>query len=774
MRYWTTIALALLLCAVERARATATVPETNSPATTQPVPTRLATSEASTTEIAAPPAAPELHNLTTVPATSPAETAVEPLAPVPTSAPQRPSTRPSGAAQAPQEETLSKVLVTSDLDLYRDQVAPPLGSSTYTESLNQIEAIPGGENTSFQQVLVRAPDVVTDSFGQFHIRGEHANATYRIDGVLLPQPVNTFGQEIDTHMVQSVTLIDGSLPAQFGFHTAGIIDITSKSGAALHGGEVSLYGGQFNTFEPSAELGWSSGRWDFFVAGSTKQNSLGIENPTSSERPIHDDTDQQKLFVYGTYHIDDTSRLSMFVNASNANFQIPNVPNTPPAFVLGGDSTFDSASLNENQNEQEYYGVLSYQKSTEDYSVVASAFYRYGQIHFQPDPIGDLILQGVAGEVLNMYSTSGVQLDSSYNVARDHTVRAGLVADYTVERNDTNTNVFTVDPVTGAQSSTTPELIVDDTRNHAVEAGFYLQDEWKLTKNVTLNYGGRFDGFAANFDTETQFSPRVNLVWKVTGGTTAHVGYSRYFVPPPVQYVSPGTLAKFQGTTNAPANLQDDTPKVEKSDYYDIGVAQQITDACTVNLDGFYKNAHELVDLGQFGTPVIFTPFNYKYGRIYGVDIGATYKKDGLSAYANFAWLSATGKDIDSQQFTIGPDELSYIQSNFIALDHESIYTASAGASYDWKDNEVYLDWLFGSGLRTGFVNSMAEQSYFPVNVGYIHTFYPSRHNAVQLRFDVINLFDQVYQLRSGSGIGVAAPQYGQRRTFLVGLAYQF
>ncbi len=720
----------------------------------------------SSLEIIPAPPPPAMHEIAPAPTTLPSPS---PVATIPA------TTVPSPAlAQTPVGGQLAKVVVTSDLDLSRDQISPPLGATTYTEGPNQIESIPGGENTTFQQVLIRAPDVVTDSFGQFHIRGEHANATYSVDGVLLPQPINTFGQEIDTHMVQSVTLIDGSLPAQFGFHTAGIIDITTKTGSQLQGGEVSIYGGQYDTFEPSAELGWTSGKWDFFVAGSTKQNDLGIENPTPSVRPIHDETNQQRLFAYASYHIDDTSRFNFFINAANADFQIPNIPNVPPAFTLGTDSYFNSADLDENQNEQEYYGVASYQKSTDQYSVLASAFHRYGQIHFTPDPVGDLIMQGVAGEILNSYSTSGLQIDSSYNLNDQHTLRAGLVADYTVERNNTNTNVFPVDPTTGLQSSTTPELIVDDTRNNALEAGIYLQDEWKLTKTLTLNYGARLDEFAANFDNEGQLSPRVNLVWKATDKTTIHVGYSRYFVPPPVQYVPPETIAKFANTTNAPANTLDDPPKVEKSNYYDIGISQQITKPWTVNLDGFYKQAQNLVDLGQFGDAVIFTPFNYRYGRVYGADISTTYKQGGLSGYANFAWVTAEGKDINSQQFTIDPTELSYIQSNFIPLDHESQYTASAGASYDWKDNEVYLDWLFGSGLRTGFANLIAEQSYYPVNIGYIHTFHPSRHDAIQLRFDVLNVFDEVYQIRSGTGIGVAAPQYGQRRTFYAGLAYQF
>jgi hypothetical protein len=690
------------------------------------------------------------------------------------------TTQPSSATATTQPAQvtarLKKIVVTSDLDLLRDQIAPGLGATEYTQGPNQIANIPGGQNATFQQVILRDPGVVADSFGQFHVRGEHANVTYDVDGVLLPQPINTFGQELDTHLIQSVTLIDGSLPAQYGFHTAGIIDVTTKTGTALQGGEVSLYGGSYDWFEPSVALGWSNGKWDIFATGSYKHNSIGIENPTGSVRPIHDDTSQQRGFIYAAYHIDDTSRITIIVNAANQDFQIPNVPGAPSLFQLGPITNFNSADLNETQNEQEYYGVISYQKSLEDFSILASAFYRYGQIHFVPDFTGDLILQGVAGEVFNSYSTEGFQVDSSYNLNDQNTVRAGLIGDYTVERNNTNTNVFPIDPVTGAQTSTIPEDIIDDTRNDGLEIGGYLQDEWKLTKTLTLNVGARLDEFDANFDNEGQLSPRVNLVWKVTPKTTAHIGYARYFVTPPIQYVPPSTLAKFANTTNAPANTLDNAPLAERSNYYDAGVSQQITKGWTVNLDGYYKQAHNLIDLGQFGDAVIFTPFNYKYGLVYGTDLSTTYKQDGFSAFGNFGWVETNGKDIVSQQFTIDPAELSYIASNFIKLDHEAQYSASLGVSYEWKDNDVYLDWVFSSGLRSGFANLLEEPSCYPLNIGYAHTFHVDggRRNLVKLRFDIVNLFDEVYQIRSGTGVGVAAPQYGQRRTFLVGMSYVF
>jgi outer membrane receptor protein involved in Fe transport len=668
------------------------------------------------------------------------------------------------------------VVVTSELDRDRDQIAPSLGAVTYTMGANQIQSTPKGEDAPFQQVLLRAPGVVADSFGQVHVRGEHANLTYRVNGVILPEGLNGFGQELDTHLIDSVTLIDGSLPAQFGFRTAGIVDVTTKSGATLDHNELSLYGGSFNTVQPSIQLGGTDGKVDYFVAGSSNHNDLGIENTTSSPRAVHDTTNQQRLFAYTSYRIDDTSRVSLLLNASNSDFQIPDTPGLPQAFALAGHPIANSVLVDENQNEQQYYGVLAYQKTVDKLSFQAAAFTRYGQIQFNPDPVNDLIFQGVSGGVFNSFLTNGVQFDASYVLNDQHTIRAGLVADFTSERLDTNTGVFGIDPVTGLQTSDIPFTIADHSGNQGVSAGIYVQDEWRLTRRLTLNYGLRYDRFDTNFNDSGQLSPRANLVWKVNDATTAHVGYARYFVPPPLQFVGPETVHKFVGTTNASANLLAGPLQVEQSHYFDVGVSRQITKPWRVNLDGFYKMAHNLVDNGQFGQAVIITPFNYRTGTVYGAELSSTYTQGGFSAFGNFSWVVTHGQDIDSQQFLFDNDELAFIKTHAIKLDHEAEYTASVGVSYAWKNDRVYIDALYSSGLRAGFANLQKEPQYFPVNLGYEHVFHPNggAKDAVRLRFDIINVFDESYEIRNGTGLGVNAAQFGQRRSFYAGLAYEF
>ena len=668
---------------------------------------------------------------------------------------------------------LPAVTVTADLDRARDQIAPSLGAVSYTIGPNQIEALPQGENAPFSQVLLRAPGVVADSFGEVHVRGEHGDLTYRVNGVLLPEGLNGFGQELDTRLIRSVTLINGTLPAQYGFRTAGIVDVSTKTGSQLHGGEVSLYGGGYDTFYPSLQLGGASGKLEYFVTASYKHDALGIENPTSSYWPLHDNTDQGRAFAYLSWHIDDSSRLSLLANAAYGDFQLPDTPNLPQQYQLVGNPPASSATVNENQNEQNYYAVISYEKTAGQLSFQASAFSRYGQILFNPDPVGDLVYQGVASRVENAFFANGLQFDASRPLGDHHTLRGGLLADYTVEKLDTSSLAFPVD-ANGQQSSDVPVGIGDHVANNGLSAGIYLQDEWRLCEPLTLNYGLRYDRFDASFEHEGQLSPRANLVWQVNEQTSAHVGYARYFTPPSVQYVPLTTIRKFVGTSNAPDDLQDDPTPCERSHYFDVGLSRQFTPAWQATVDAFYKQAENLIDLGQFGSAVILSPFSYSEGTVYGAECSTTYKQGPWSGFGNFSFVATSARDINSAQYEFPRDELAYIRTHDVQLDHEGRYTVSAGLSYVFqKDTRFFLDFLYGYGLRSGFANTEKLPDYYPINLGVEHVFRRKSGliRAVKLRFDCINVFDEVYQLRNGTGLGISASQYGQRRTFLFGIS---
>jgi hypothetical protein len=691
-----------------------------------------------------------------------------------TSAAANPTASPaSSAAGTTGTATVEQVVVTSqELDISREAIVPSLGATRYTVGPDRLDSQAQGENAPFNQTILRFPGVAQDSFGQLHVRGEHANLQYRIDDVLLPESIPGFGQELETRFADSVSLITGALPAQFGFRNTGVIDIHTKNGALFQQGEASLYVGSFDTIKESLEYGAVQGQLSYFGTESYLHDGIGIENPTRSSDPIHDDTDQYKLFGYASYIFDPTSRLTLLISGNHSDFQIPNTPGLTPVYTLGTRSTFDSAKLDENQSEDSTYAILTYQKHVGDFSFQASAFNRYSAILFRPDNVGDLIFNGVASRVDRSILSNGVEFDSSYKLSDQHTLRAGFLFTEGYAAIDTVTLVFPVDE-NGHQTSTIPLRIVDNHDKYGYFYGFYLQDEWKPFEQLTINFGGRLD-FVNAFVDENQLSPRINLVYEPLKGTTLHAGYARYFTPPPLEAVPQSTIAKFAGTTNESAITKDSPVTSERAHYFDAGITQKIMEGWTAGLDGFYKSSHSVLDEGQFGEALILSSFNYKRGEIYGGEFTSNYDHGPFAAYLNVAYEWARGTNVSSAQFLFDPDEFAYIKKNWVFLDHDQRFTGSAGASYTWNDWRLAIDALYGNGLRRGFANTQKNHPYETFNVSLSRRIKITAKTALNIRFDVVNILDKIYELRDGSGIGVGAPQFGQRRGFYGTVAYEF
>ncbi len=709
---------------------------------------------------------------------------------------------PVNSATSTNVTTLPAVTVYGKLDQARSQISPDLGATAYTVNKEQIESQSQGDNAPFNQVILRAPGVAQDSSanGDLHVRGEHANLQYRINDVLLPEGITGFGLELDPRFVNSLQLITGSLPAQYGFRTAGVVDIQTKSGAFVNGGEVEMYGGSYDTLRPSFEYGGSEGKLNYFIDGSYDHNGIGIENPTSSTTPIHDTTDQSKTFAYLSYILDDTSRMSFIGSASYSDFEVPNTPGLPVGTAAGGDpwnstggpAIFDSAKLNENQNEQNYYGIVTYQKSAGDLNFQASAFARDSSVHFTPDmngnpnTSGDLFFNGVASDVNRKLYSGGLQTDASYLINDQHIVRFGfMLLDETVSA-DSTTTVFPMDSTDpGTFNPNGPAFpIVDNHTLHGKFYGMYLQDEWKIVPKLTLNYGARFDVFNSSFDDENQLSPRANLIYQVTDTTTLHAGYARYFTPPPLEAVSGSSVNKFDGTSNeSPAgpNAPDSPVKAERASYFDAGISQKLLPPLQWGVDGYYKYAHNQLDDGLFGQSLVPSAFNYRQGRIYGVEFSTSYITNGLSMYANVAVSRAQGKDWSSSQFLFDPGDAAYVKTHWIYLDHDQTVSGSFGVSYLWRESigstRAYADAIYGSGLRTdapGVPNGATVPAYYSVNLGVEQSFNVGKNRALKARVDVVNVTDNVYELRNGSGVGVNAAQFGMRRGIFGSLGYAF
>jgi outer membrane receptor protein involved in Fe transport len=718
-------------------------------------------------------------------------------------------------------EHLETVVVTSRFEQARNALSPSTGSSQYVFGQKDIENLPQGEHTPLNEVLLQAPGVANDAYGQVHVRGDHADLQYRIDGVILPEGVSSFGQTFDTRFADKIDLLTGALPAQYGYRTAGVVDITTKKD--LSGGNIDLYGGSHSTINPSVQYGYTQGHFSSYFTGSYLSSTLGLEPPTSAANAIHDRTTQGRGFGYLSYVFGNDLKLSGIFGAANNRFEIPNSPDqpvdcdfvnavngntgcdasNPPTVATVNGSTIRSATVNERQFERNYYGIGALQGINDDLNWQLALFDRQSAVEYQPDPLGDLVFNGDASKIKRKSTTFGLQGDASYPIADDHTLRAGFFASDENDRADDTSTVFTTSVPTS--SGAPPQLtcppgssisgdqstcyggavsIVDNNpKNGNTLYGVYVQDQWDLSKAVTLNYGVRFDKLHA-FTSASQLSPRLGMIWHASDATTVHAGYARYFTPPVNELISNTSITKFNDTTNAFEVTRNSPVQPERQHYFDVGVVQQILPSLSVGLDTYYKYIRELQDEGQFGQALIFAPFNYQQGHVYGVELTSAFHEGDFSAYLNIARSRAQATRVTSGEFNFGADDLSYIEDHYIFLDHDQSLTISSGASYKLHGTTLGITGTYGDGLRADAVDA-AGNTLIPngakvppnmqIDLSAARTVHVSDgFGDLDLRMAAINVLDRTNVIHNGTGVGVGVAQYGPRAALYFGVSKPF
>jgi outer membrane receptor protein involved in Fe transport len=725
-------------------------------------------------------------------------------------------------------------------DQARGNIFTTVGTSASSIGHDTIQDLPGGTNQSVEQVLLQAPGVSQDSAasGSLHVRNDHANLQFRINGVLLPDGVTGFGSIFDTSFIGSMSLVTGALPAEYGLRTTGLVDITTRTDLFNNSGSVGFYGGSHGTITPSIEYGGTFGSTcptstttsaltykaptaaadcfagvQYYFTGRYTQNTVGIENPTPAYNAIHDFTQQDRGFAYMSAIVDPTTRVSLIAGTSYNSFQIPNVPGVPigqsgvPVTNAFGVTNFNSAALNETQVEKTSFSVLSLQKSVDGFDGQLSYFTRYNELRFTPDPIGDLLINGIASNVGRISYTNGIAGDGSYKLNDSHTLRAGFSVSGE-QASVSNTSLVEPCALCDGSDNGSPVGITDNVSKLGWLAGVYVQDEWKVTNQFTINAGLRFDQMD-QFVSANQFSPRLSFTYKPFENTTFHAGYARYFTPPVLVEAAPVNTALFNNTTGAVSG-QTDPVLPERSHYFDAGVDQKFKFGCgsdpkscstlELGVDAYYKIATDLIDNGQFGQALVLSAFNYARGYNEGIEFKGKVTSGNFQAYGNVAIAQQRANDPVSNQFLFdnstplatlgGLTELQYLQTHFIYTDHNQFVTASAGALYQfcgrpataaeafgddgmsWCGVKLSADMIYGSGLRAGDANIGSVPAYTQVNLGIKREFLlPNDPKPMTIRFDVVNLFDTIYEIRDGSGIGVFAPQFGPRRGFFLGLS---
>jgi outer membrane receptor protein involved in Fe transport len=685
-------------------------------------------------------------------------------------------------ADAPPNQIEEIEVIARRLDSARQAIQPGLGANQFQFDRDSLVRSPKGLDLAFDKVLLRAPGVTQDSGGEVHIRNEHGNAQYRINGILLPQGSDSFSSAIDTAIARKIVLLTGALPAQYGWNTAGVVDITTASDAFEAQNEIGIRGGTHDHREVRGQTSGNADGVNYFVTTRYLENAQGIENPTSARQSIHNDTRQFRGFGYFSKILSDHLRLSAILGAYDGTFEIPNVPGVVPAYDYLGRTGFDSRTLDQRQRESSYFGIVSVQGSYGAYDFLLAPYLRTSQTRFLPDVAGDLILNGGADRTKAQNHTAGFQFDSSYRLNGDHTLRFGAMAQLAFTRAQFSSLTFPADD-DGQQASNAPLAISDTAKKTGTVYGLYVQDEWGLRDDLTLNFGARFDQLNS-YARASQISPRISLTYHLTDAADFHIGYARNFTLPE-QEATTRAIRLFVGTVRAPETLLNDPAKPEREHNFDAGFTYDFGHGLTMGLDGYYKIKRDLLDEGQFGESTVNSPFNYAKGNVYGVELSSGFERGGFSAYGNIAYGREVGRGINSNQITFDLDEFNYIAQHYILTDHSQTWTGSGGLAWQFDHDRGTVtfsgDFLFGSGLRkspeTGELppNGAHLPAYTQINFGIAQRFKSAGIlDGTTISVDIENAFDAVYKIRDGSGVGLGASQFGPRQAIYFSLSRRF
>jgi len=322
------------------------------------------------------------------------------------------------------------------------------------------------------------------------------------------------------------------------------------------------------------------------------------------------------------------------------------------------------------------------------------------------------------------------------------------------------------------QSSTTPFAIVNNNRAVNVVLGVYVGDLWRITDKLSVDAGLRLDSLSG-FTSRTQLNPTINFAYQWSPDATVHAGFARYMQVPSFQGISANAPDSFSSTTGE-GLLGNGLPLAEDDLEWDIGGVWRLGPHVTVSQDNYYERTFHYLDTGQLGAVPIFAPFNYGMGTIWGSEFAVSYRREGLSAYANLTLGQNFQKGVDTGQFNFERTEVVFIDLPAIPLDHQPLAGLSAGATYRFGPYTASLSGVYSSGLRGGFADQDQLPSVVQVNASLERGFHVPGIGKLVNRLTILNVTDRTNLIRPSEGIGISQSAYGPRFTVLDSLTLPF
>ena len=595
------------------------------------------------------------------------------------------------------------VVTAHRLDAARTGVDAALGATVYSLTNDAVENRPGGETGSVAAILAQTPGAVPVG-SSLAIRGSR-HMQVRINDVIVPEAISDPAEHLSARLAETVRVMTGTLPAQFGFAPGGVVSVTTKSGVYQHGGQLEMFAGTDGLVEPAAEWAGAVGGISLFASGSYERERTGVAD--AAGHTTNDVRRGAEGLLFADHVLSDSDRVSLILGGSRERHAI-GATGIPAGTAAGDDA----------------YAVGSFQHSSGGLTLQASLFAGHAV---------DAAQFGVAAR--ERRTSFGTQIDAARQIGSAHVLRGGiLVSGVSVGERD----------------------IRGDSNLQRTASSLYLQDEWKIAPDVTLNPGVRVE-WLRGAAKRAAVEPRASIVWAPSQGLSAHVGYARYSAAAPL------------GEAGAAA-LPD-----ERDDYVDAGIQRKIG-AFTFGADAYVRSVRNFIDARETPGEAAATAFGFRRAELRGLELSGTFVRGPVTAWANLALSQARGRSILASPGLLPPDVAAAAGDRWLRLGEDRPLAASGG--FTWRLDKLTLsaDVLASSGAvgSSSTALNAARAPFFAI-FG-LAAVYRVRllERPADLRLDLTNAGDAHYVTRDASGLEGGWTTRGRGRALTVGIEQGF
>ncbi len=533
--------------------------------------------------------------------------------------------------------------------------------------------------------------------GEVHIRGQHSEYAYYVDGIPIPPAVfGGFNEVVDDKVITTATFLTGALPAEYGGQASTAIVLQNHVPTGKFHLDFESYAGSYlgrdNTAPDSLKIETTKlkpvnlngealslsdhiGNFGFFLSGSRAETDRRIDEPLPYIYHDHG-------FDYSTYGkfdflLGDNDYFTSNINWSRTLTQVPFDP-------------VEEGRKNDLQNSSNSYQTLSFfhtfsRESEAESDLYIGLFSRQGSLLFTPgsiDPHNFYFASDTAkGYILGedrSYTTYGMYSKMNKRFSHELLLSAGL----NISRTD-GMGTFDAFDTTGAAHSPI------NANFNGTDFGAFVQSEIHPFEWSKFEIGLRYDQqVAPDRPLEKQFSPRLRWNIFLDDMTTMYLSYGKYF-----------TLASIEGIRSiASAVSTNTTPSLsERDDAYEVGLLHTFDEGLRGKIDAFHKNSLPGVDDQTIGASSIETEVNIAEVNVTGIEAGISYSSTLLTGYLNASIIHAYGSGAITGGFL--PISTAGTATD---LDHDERASVVASVNYTPKGWFANATAIYGSGLTNG------------------------------------------------------------------------